>query len=94
MKSNARIWFEVHTEGSRRQHRAAVAAWVTPSRQAAQLAQVRAALGQLMHLRASTIGSGSWRATMRHRLIVEARDLLYHLRQARAAGVVRVRVPR
>ena len=99
MRSRERIWFEVHTGGSARQRREARAAWFTAGQAARVLAEVRAALvvaasqGRGMRAAAYCVDREAM-AAYRWRHVVRARDLLYHLRQARAAGVLRVRVPR
>ena len=99
--NRARIWFEYrHIEGSARHRREARADWYQASKAARTLAEVRAALvvmaAQGRGLRTSHAGS-PWAADSlrlgRYRATVKARDLLAALRQARAAGVLRVRVP-
>ncbi|HEY3499427.1 MAG TPA: hypothetical protein VGK73_32280 [Polyangiaceae bacterium] len=98
--NRARIWFEWHTDGSARQRREARAAWYDAAQAARVLAEVRASLvvmaAQGRGLRTSA-GAPPWTVEAlhmgRHRATVKARDLLWMMRQARAAGVLRCRVP-
>lgn len=96
---SARIWFEATTGGSARQRRERRADWEHASKAARLLAEVRAALviaaaqGRGLRFGTATPWARDAMTGYRWRKLREARDLLYALRQGRAAGVLRRRVP-
>ena len=94
----ARIWFEVVIcDGSARPRRRAVEDWTRADKAARLLHQACGMRRVARDIGRSHVAMNAWAAQavrdQRGRALLGARDVLYVMRQARRAGVLRVRVP-